>query len=127
MKAFLSIKYYDDMRNKSLMEKICKELENKGMSVFLFARDIQNYGPCKLSGKEVMDIAFNEIKKSDILIVEASEISIGVGIEAGVAYSYNMPIYTIAQKDAYVSNSIKGISQKCFFYDIPEDLKEFEL
>lgn len=127
MKAFVSIKYYDDMKNKSLMEKICSELESKGISVFLFARDVQNYGPCKLSGKEVMDIAFDEIKKSDILIVEASEISIGVGIEAGFAYSYNIPIYTIAQKDAYVSNSIKGISKKCFFYDIPEDLKNFEL
>ena len=127
MKAFVSIKYYDDMKNKSLMEKICSELESKGISVFLFARDVQNYGPCKLSGKEVMDIAFGEIKKSDILIVEASEISIGVGIEAGFAYSYNIPIYTIAQKDAYVSNSIKGISKKCFFYDIPEDLKNFEL
>lgn len=127
MKAFLSIKYYDDMKNKPLMEKICFELENKGLSVFLFARDIQNYGSCKLTGKEVMDIAFSEIKKSDILIVEASEISIGVGIEAGVAYASNIPIYTIAQKDAYVSNSIKGISKKSFFYDIPEDLKDFEI
>ena len=127
MKAFLSIKYYDDMKNKPLMEKICFELENNGLSVFLFARDVQNYGPCKLTGKEVMDIAFGEIKNADILIVEASEISIGVGIEAGVAYANNIPIYTIAQKDAYVSNSIKGISKKCFFYDIPEDLKNFEL
>ena len=127
MKAFLSIKYYDDMKNKSLMEKICSQFENKGINVFLFARNVQNYGPCKLSGQEVMDIAFDEIKKSDIIIVEASEISIGVGIEAGVAYANNIPIYTIAQKEAYVSNSIKGISKKCFFYDIPEDLKNFKL
>ncbi len=127
MKAFLSIKYYDDMKNKPLMEKICFQIENKGINVFLFARNVQNYGPCKLSGQEVMDIAFDEIKKSDIIIVEASEISIGVGIEAGVAYANNIPIYTIAQKEAYVSNSIKGISKKCFFYDIPEDLKNFKL
>ena len=109
------------------MEKICFQIENKGINVFLFARNVQNYGPCKLSGQEVMDIAFDEIKKSDIIIVEASEISIGVGIEAGVAYANNIPIYTIAQKEAYVSNSIKGISKKCFFYDIPEDLKNFKL
>lgn len=127
MKAFLSIKYYDDMKNKSLMEKICSELENKGINVFLFARNVQNYAPCMLSGQEVMNIAFDEIKKSNVLIVEASEISIGVGIEAGVAYANNIPIYTIAQKEAYVSNSIKGISKKCFFYDIPEDLKNFKL
>ena len=127
MKAFVSIKYYDDMRNKPLMEKICFELENKGLSIFLFARNVQNYESCKLSGKEVMNIAFDEIKKSDILIAESSEISIGVGIEVGFAYSNNIPIYTIARKNSYVSNSIKGISKKCFFYDVPGDLKNLEL
>ena len=127
MRAFLSIKYYDDMRNKPLMEKVCSEFEKKGISIFLFVRDMQNYGPCKYSSKEVMDLAFSEIKRSDILIAEASEISIGVGIEAGFAYSNKIPVYTIASKNAYVSNSIKGISKKCFFYNFPEDLKDFEI
>ncbi len=127
MKGFFSIKYYDDMRNKPLMEKVCSELEKKGISIFLFARDIQNYGTCKYSGKEVMDLAFSEIKKSDILIVEASVASIGIGIEAGFACSNNIPVYTIANKSVYVSNSIKGISKKCFFYDSLEDLKNFEI
>jgi len=41
MRAFLSIKYYDDMRNKPLMEKVCSEFEKKGISIFLFVRDMQ--------------------------------------------------------------------------------------
>ncbi len=127
MKAFFAIKYYDDMKNKKLIESVCNILENNGMDIFVFARNIQNYGPCNLSGKEVMNIAFNEIKNSDIFIIDASELSIGIGVEAGVAYSNKIPIYVIAQKNAYVSESIKGVAEKCFFYDTPEDLSEFKI
>ncbi len=127
MKIFLAIKYYQDMRNKNLIEKICYSLESKNLNVFAFARNIQNYGPCKLSGKEVMDIAFDKIKNSDAFVIDASELSIGIGVEAGVAYSNNIPIFVIAQKDAYVSESIKGISRGCFRYDVPEDILNFEI
>ena len=117
MKVFLSIKYYDDMRNKNLIESICNLLEGKGIEIFVFARDIQNYKKCKLSPQEIMKIAFDEIKSSDILLVDASELSIGVGIEVGFAYSNNIPIYLIANNKAYVSNSVKGVSEKSIFYD----------
>lgn len=127
MKIFLAIKYYQDMRNKNLIEKICYSLESKNLNVFAFARNIQNYGPCKLSGKEVMDIAFDKIKNSDAFVIDASELSIGIGVEAGVAYSNNIPIFVIAQKDAYVSESIKGIARVCFRYDVPEDILNFEI
>lgn len=126
MKVFLSIKYYDDMKNKNLIENICNLLENNGVKVFVFARDIQNYKKCKLSPQEIMKIAFDEIKSSDIILVDASELSIGVGIEVGFAYSKNIPIYLIANNKAYVSNSIKGVSQKSVFYnDISEILSLF--
>lgn len=127
MKIFLAIKYYEDMRNKNLIEKICSSLESKNLNVFAFARNIQNYGPCKLSGKEVMDIAFDKIKHSDAFVIDASELSIGIGVEAGVAYCNNIPIFVIAQKNAYVSESIKGIARECFRYDVPEDILNFEI
>ena len=91
MKAFLAIKYYEDMRNKNLIETICKSFENQNIQVFAFARNIQNYGPCNMPGDKVMNLAFAEIKKSDIFIIDASELSIGIGIEAGVAFSNNIP------------------------------------
>ena len=119
MKAFLSIKYYDDMRNKDLIEKICCAVNE--IEVFAFVRDVQNYGKCNLLPHEIMERAFKEIKSSDILIVEASELSIGVGIEAGYGYSNGIPIYLIANHKAEVSNSIKGIAYKTLFYkDINE-------
>ena len=127
MKAFLAIKYYDDMRNKNLIETICKSFESQGIAIFAFARNVQNYGPCDMSGDEVMNLAFSEIKKSDIFIIDASELSIGIGIEAGVALSNNIPIYLIADKNAYVSNSIKGIAKKSYFYSSPKELANWKI
>lgn len=127
MQAFLAIKYYDNMKNKALIESICESFESQNIEIFAFARNIQNYGPCKLSGEEVMQIAFEKIKNSDVFVIDASELSIGIGIEAGVAYSNHIPIYLIANKNSYVSNSIKGIAKKSYFYDSPEELQNWKI
>lgn len=124
MKVFLSIKYYDDMRNKNLIEKICSAIENCGDIPFVFAKNVQNYGKCEFSAEEIMEIAFNEINSSDVLLIDATELSIGIGIEAGYAFSKKIPIYLIAKKNAYVSNSIKGIASKALFYDKPEEIEK---
>ena len=115
------------MRNKNLIEEICKSLEFQKFEVFAFARDVQNYGPCNLSGNEVMQRAFLEIKNSDVFVIDASEMSIGIGVEAGVAYSNNIPIYLVAKNGVYVSESIKGIAQKSFFYNEPSEIKTFKI
>ena len=70
-----------------------------------------------MTPKEVMEKAFSEIDSSDILLAEASNLSIGVGIEVGYAYSKKIPVYLIASKKSFVSNSIKGISSKSLFYE----------
>ena len=127
MKAFLAIKYYDDMRNKGLIESICKNFESQKMDVFAFARNIQKYDANSFSGQNVMKIAFEEIKKTDIFIIDASEMSIGIGLEAGVAYCNNIPIYLIARKGCYVSNSIREIAKKSYFYSSPEELSVWKI
>ena len=127
MKAFLAIRYYEDMRNKNLIESICKSFESRNIEMFAFVRDIQKYDANSFSGQNVMKIAFEEIKKSDIFIIDASEMSIGIGLEAGVAYCSNIPIYLIAKKDCYVSNSIKEIEKKSYFYSSPEELADWNI
>lgn len=122
MKAFLAIKYYDDMKNKDKIEKICKTLKKMGIETFAFARNIQNYKKCTLTPDQIMNLAFKNIKSSDIFIIDASEVSIGIGIEAGYAYTHNIPIYVIADKNSEVSNSIKGIAKKFFTYIEPCDI-----
>ena len=125
MKAFLAIKYYEDMRNKDLIEKIYTAFKKQCVEVFVFAKDVQHYKSCDMLPHEIMKRAFDEIKNSDIFIIDASELSIGIGIEAGVAYSSGIPIYLIARKNAEVSNSIKGISKDVYFYDSPDELSQW--
>ena len=127
MKAFLAIKYYEDMRNKNLIESICQSFESQNIEMFAFARDIQKYGPCNLTEKETVEIAFEKIKSSDVFIIDASELSIGIGIETGVAYSNNIPIYLVANKEAYVSNFIKGVAKKSYFYSLPQELSGWNI
>lgn len=127
MKAFLAIKYYEDMRNKNLIEIICHSFKKQDIDVFAFAKNVQNYGPCKFTGSEVMSMAFQKIKSSDIFIIDASELSIGIGVEAGVAYSNHIPIYLVAKKGVYVSESIRGIACKSFFYDNEKELADFKI
>ena len=117
-KAFLAIKYYDDMRNKETIESIVNTLKKANIDVFAFAKNIQNYEPCGFTPQETMEMCFSEIEKSDIFIIEASEPSIGIGVEAGWAYCHDIPIYLIAKKDNEVSNSIKGIAKKVIFYNV---------
>lgn len=125
MKAFLAIKYYEDMRNKDLIEKIYAAFKKQGIELFVFARNVQHYKKFDMAPQEIMERAFYEIKNSDIFIIDASELSIGIGVEAGVAYSNGIPIYLIARKDAEVSNSIKGISKDSYFYDSPDELLQW--
>jgi isochorismate hydrolase len=73
-----------------------------------------------------MKRAFEEINKSDVLIIEASEPSIGIGIEACYAYMNNIPVYLIANSNAIVSSSIKGISTKQIYYNEVSDLLELK-
>ncbi len=127
MKAFLAIKYYEDMRNKNLIESICKSFESRNIEMFAFARDIQKYGPCNLTEKETVEIAFEKIKNSDIFIIDASELSIGIGVETGVAYSNDIPIYLVANENAYVSNFIKGVAVKSYFYNSPQELSGWNI
>lgn len=122
MRAYLAIKYYSDLKNKELIENITETLKAIGIDAFVFARDIENYQISNLTPEELMKRAFEEIEKSDLLIIEASEQSIGIGIEAGYAYTKKIPVYLIAKKDTYVSGSIKGISKKCVFYENMDDL-----
>ena len=126
MRAFLAIKYYDNIENKNLIEKISKTLNSIDIDTFVFARDVENYKAWEQSAEQLMARAFKEIEKSDILIVEASNPSFGVGIEACYAYMKGIPVYLIANKTAKVSDSIKVISKDIFFYNNVEELTKLK-
>jgi 2'-deoxynucleoside 5'-phosphate N-hydrolase len=119
--AFLSIKFHEDCGNKRLIEDICKELEKAGIKVRTIIKDYEKWGKVKFEPDKLMKITFEEIDKTDMLIVEFSEKGVGLGIESGYAYSKNKPIIVLAKEGSDISTTLKGISTNVILYkDINE-------
>jgi nucleoside 2-deoxyribosyltransferase len=120
MNIFLSIKYYEDRRNRDLVEQITQAL--RPHTVICVARDVEKWGKEKFDSQELMQKTFAEIDSSDIVIVELSEKGVGVGIEAGYARAKGKPIITVARRGSDVSETLKGISHEVFFYQDTSEL-----
>lgn len=67
--------------------------------------------------KEMMQIAFEEIDKSDFLIVELTKKAIGVGVEVGYAFAKRKPIIYIKRKSAKHSTTVDGCSNFIIEYE----------
>ena len=123
-KAYFGIKYHSDHRNKEKIELISSLIEKFGFSVTCIARDMEKWGQVRFSPDELMLKTFEIIESCDITIIDLSEKGVGLGIEAGYAFSKQIPIITIAEKQE-ISTTLLGISQDHFVYDNERDLTEF--
>ncbi len=124
MHAYLAIKFHEDFCNKQLIEEISDALREAGVSTTIMARDFEKWGSVKFEPQELMEKTFEEIDKSDLLVIEFSEKGVGLGIEAGYAYAKNIPIIVIAKNDSDISDTLKGIAKHVLFYDSPEELAD---
>ncbi len=66
--------------------------------------------------QEVFNFDINCVKKCDLFLAECTYPSTGLGVELGVAFALRKPILAIAQKDAKVSNMVKGMTGKDFSF-----------
>ena len=123
-KAYLAIKFYKDCRNRKLIEQIVESLYKIGFESLAMIRDFEKWGEIKFSPKKLMNLTFEQIDKSDLILVEFSEKGIGLGIEAGYAYAKNIPIIVIAKKGSDISTTMQGVAKKTIFYNDPKDLTQ---
>jgi len=126
MRAFLAIKHHDDVRNRDFIEEITAQFKKINIDIFVFVRDVEHYEPWVGTPRELMQSAFAEIEKSDIVIAEISEQSIGVGIEVCYAFTRGIPVYVLAKKGTRVNSTIKGICKDVLVYENLEDLQKFK-
>lgn len=124
MKIYIGIKYYDDYRNKEIIDKISSILENMGHETICIVRDIENEGWMKYSPQELMELTFRKIDTCDLVIIDLTEKGVGLGIEAGYAYAKDIPIITIAKKGSNISETLVGISREMLFYDDINDIEK---
>ena len=123
MKAYIGIKYYEDFRNRNIIEKISLVLENRGYETSCIVRDTEQWGLVRLEPHELMKATFDEIDSCDIVIIDLSEKGVGLGIEAGYAFAKGIPIITIAEKASDISTTMQGISRQVITY---RDIDEIE-
>ena len=118
-KAYLSIKFHEDSKNRKLIDDISKSLLESGIQTYVVERE---YGKIYASPQELMNITFKLIDNSDMIIIEFSEKGVGIGIEAGYAFSKNIPIFVIAKEGSEISSTLRGISKEIMFYNDPIEL-----
>ncbi len=123
-KAYLGIKYHSDHRNKGRIELISSIVETFGYAATCITRDVEKWGQVNFSPTDLMLETFKIIESSDIVIIDLSEKGVGLGIEAGYAYSKKIPIITIAERQP-ISTTLVGISRDHFVYDGKSDLIDF--
>ena len=123
-RAYLGIKYHSDHCNKLKIDSIFSVLDKCGYSVTCITRDIEKWGQKSFSPEDLMTETFKIIDSSDVVIIDLSEKGVGLGIEAGYAYSKGIPIITIAKKNE-ISTTLLGISKSHYVYKDENDLFDF--
>jgi nucleoside 2-deoxyribosyltransferase len=110
MKAFISIKYHADMRNRAHIEDVARALEGNGCETMCIVRDVERWGELKYDARDLMRQTFASIRLCDVLVVDASEKGVGIGIEAGYARAMNKSVWVIARSGSDISETLRGIA-----------------
>jgi nucleoside 2-deoxyribosyltransferase len=122
VKAFLSIKFWGDDRNRREVEGIIAAIEDTGAEVYCFRRDGEKWGETEFKPSEMMDITLGQIDKSDILVADVGDWPIGVGVEAGYARGRGIPVVCICPAGKKVASTVAGLADEVVIYNDYEDL-----
>jgi len=121
-KAYFGIKFYEDSRNKDLIDSLVARLRSDGLEPICMASDVEKWGAVQLSLKELMRRTFEEIDKSDLVILEMSEKGVGLGIEAGYAVAKGKPVIVLISERQELSGTMQGIADTVITYNSPQDV-----
>ena len=62
MRAYVAIKYHEDLSNKECIEKISTALEENGFETICIASDLEKWGQIQFKPDTLMQKTFDEIK-----------------------------------------------------------------
>jgi nucleoside 2-deoxyribosyltransferase len=123
MRAFLSIKFWGDDRNKEHVERVINAIEGTGLDVFCFRRDAEEWGKIRFKPDDMMKVTFTEIESSQVLIADVADWPIGVGVEAGYAFAKGIPVICICEDGKSMANTVAGLANGIIKYKSYDDLR----
>ena len=125
-KAFISFRYTgeDKAELKRIIPQLHESLEKAGYGVYSTIFDSDKFAEENISGKKIMQKAFQEIDSSDLILffVRSSDISQGMLVELGYSLAKGKNLLLAIQKDIKESIFRRQIDQIIDFKDL-EDLK----
>ena len=118
--AYISVSYSKrHLLNEELLV-IAEVLQQFGITPFVF---VDNYQFNKTQEQEMMQQAFADIDKADMLIAETSDKAIGIGVEVGYAKAKGKPIIYIRHTSAAHSTTVAGASDHQIIFENTNDLR----
>lgn len=120
-RAYLAISISNRSRLSEELRQLRSVLAEHKIELFVF---VDHYQFSKEEEKEMMDAAFREINRSDLLIAELSKKAIGVGVEVGYAYARDIPIMYLRNEKSEHSTTVSGSSSIQIVYKNPTDLRQ---
>lgn len=122
IKAYFGIKYYEDNRNKALIEVLMAVLRRDGIEPICMASDVEKWGAERLTLQDLMQRTFQEIDESDLVVLEMSEKGVGLGIEAGYAIANGKPLVVMIKRGCELSGTMQGIADFVITYSNPSEV-----
>ena len=117
MKAYITCPVTHTNNRLDLLPEIERIVKLKGLESFIF----------KIGGnpKEIFDRDFKQLKSSDLIIAEVSELSHGVGIEIGLSFGLGLKRILLLQRKKEITKLAQGMpNTTIILYENLEDLKE---
>ncbi|NPE26704.1 hypothetical protein HNV12_01730 [Methanococcoides sp. SA1] len=103
----------DKLREK--LQGVSNIIEELGHESFIFMRDVQDWKPGNMGAEEIMNRAFWEMKKSDVLLVvlESAEKGEGLLIESGYMKGLGKKVI-VASREGCRGFLLKGMADEVF-------------
>jgi len=117
-RIFISYSFSNREKYRQFHEDLVKYFSEKSIEVYAFVFDFPN----KVDVKTLMNMAFQEIVKSDLLLAEVSEKSVGVGVEVGFAKAKGIKTGYLLNKGSEYQQTIAGSVDFVIEYENSSDV-----
>jgi len=113
-------------KDQLVLEGIQKTLTRVGYKIFIGAKDIDNYGKIHMSRPLFWKRIINEIKSSDVIIINLRSVGTGFGraIEAGIAKAFNKRVILLYPPKFKTDRCLEEIADKIITYKTLDDLQK---
>ena len=118
MKIFLAAKYFGKAQQSQLVDAIKETVEQMGHEIYSFLDEGHIVDENEMTSKML-----SELDACDALLIEGSETSFGIGIEAGYARAKGKKVYVVHDDSMEESRTLKGVSDVYLKYNSVDELK----